>query len=147
MACFSHAAFAQTNLFVGALKQGVVLEFSSADDVIFNENTFTGLAGPETMVFDSSGNLFVSNGSAKTIKKITPSGVKTTFASDVDMDGMAFDAFGNLFVSQKSQDLDAGDGVILKFAPDGSSRVFASNLSNPQGLAFDSARKLICGVS
>jgi hypothetical protein len=146
VACFSHAAFAQTNLFVGALKQGVVLEFSSADDVIFNESTFTGLAGPETMVFDSSGNLFVSNGSAKTIKKVTPSGVKTTFASDVDIDGMAFDAFGNLFVSQKSQDLDAGEGVILQFAPDGSRRVFASGLSNPQGLAFDSAGNLYVAV-
>ena len=99
------------------------------------------------MVFDSSGNLFVSNGSAKTIKKITPSGVKTTFASDVDVDGMAFDAFGNLFVSQKSKDTDASEGVILEFAPDGSSKVFASNLTKPQGLAFDSARKLICGRS
>ena len=142
VACFSHAAFAQTNLFVGALKQGVVLEFSSADDVIFNESTFTGLAGPETMVFDSSGNLFVSNGAAKTIKKITPSGVKSTFASDVDVVGMAFDAFGNLFVSQKSKDADASEGVILEFAPDGSRKVFASNLTKPQGLAFDSLGNL-----
>ena len=143
---FSPLAFAQTNLFVGALKQGVVLEFSSLDDIIFTESTFTGLAGPETMVFDSSGNLFVSNGSAKTIKKVTPSGVKTTFASDVDIDGMAFDAFGNLFVSQKSRDLDAGEGVILQFASDGSRKVFASGLSNPQGLAFDSAGNLYVAV-
>ena len=73
-ASFSRVAIAQTNLFVGALKQNVVFEFSSADDVIFNENTFTSLAGPETMVFDSSGNLFVSNGEANSIKKITPFG-------------------------------------------------------------------------
>jgi sugar lactone lactonase YvrE len=139
---FSGVAFAQTNLFVGALKQGVVLEFSSTDDVIFTENTFTGLAGPETIVFDSSGNLFVSNGSAKTIKKVTPSGVKTTFASGVDVVGMAFDAFGNLFVSQRSKDTDASEGVILEFAPDGSSKVFASNLTKPQGLAFDSLGNL-----
>ena len=142
VASFSPLAFAQTNLFVGALKQGVVFEFSSTDDVIFTESTFTGLAGPETMVFDSSGNLFVSNGSAKTIKKITPSGVKTTFASGVDVVGMAFDAFGNLFVSQKSKDTDASEGVILEFAPDGSSKVFASNLTKPQGLAFDSVGNL-----
>ena len=146
-ASFSRVAFAQTNLFVGALKQGVVFEFSSSDDVIFTETTFTGLAGPETMVFDSSGNLFVSNGSAKTIKKITPSGVKTTFASDVDVDGMAFDAFGNLFVSQKSKDTDASEGVILEFAPDGSSRVFASKSRKPQGLAFDSLGNLYLAVS
>jgi hypothetical protein len=139
---FSPLALAQTNLFVGALKQGVVLEFSSTDDVIFTESTFTGLAGPETMVFDSSGNLFVSNGSAKTIKKITPSGIKSTFASGVDVVGMAFDAFGNLFVSQRSKDKDASEGVILEFAPDGSSEVFASNLTKPQGLAFDSLGNL-----
>ena len=139
---FSGVAFAQTNLFVGALKQGAVFEFSSSDDVIFTESTFTGIAGPETMVFDSSGNLFVSNGSAKTIKKVTPSGVKTTFASGVDVVGMAFDAFGNLFVSQRSKDTDASEGVILEFAPDGSSKVFASNLTKPQGLAFDSLGNL-----
>jgi hypothetical protein len=142
VASFARVASAQTNLFVGALKQGVVLEFSSTDDVIFTENTFTGLAGPETMVFDSSGNLFVSNGSAKTIKKVTPSGVKTTFVSGVDVVGMAFDAFGNLFVSQRSNDTDASEGVILEFAPDGSSKVFASNLTKPQGLAFDSLGNL-----
>ena len=135
-------ALAQTNLFVGALKQGVIFEFSSTDDIIFTESTFTGLAGPETMVFDSSGNLFVSNGSAKTIKKITPSGVKTTFASDIDVAGMAFDPFGNLFVSQKNNDPDASDGAILQFAPDGSRKVFVPHLSNPQGLAFDSAGNL-----
>jgi streptogramin lyase len=138
----SAVAFAQTNVFVGALKQGVVFEFSSTDDDIFTESTFTGLAGPETMVFDSSGNLFVSNGSDKTIKKITPSGVKSTFASGVDAVGMAFDAFGNLFVSQKSKDTDASEGVILEFARDGSSKVFASNLTKPQGLAFDSLGNL-----
>jgi arginine exporter protein ArgO len=62
---FSPVAFAQTNLFVGALKQNIVLEFSSFDDIVFTESTFTSLAVPETMVFDSSGNFFVSNGSAK----------------------------------------------------------------------------------
>ena len=135
-------ACAQTNLFVGALNQGVVFEFSSTDDIIFTESTFTSIAVPETMVFDSSGNLFVSNGPAKTIKKITPSGVKTTFASGVDVVGMAFDPFGNLFVSLKSKDTDASEGVILEFAPDGSSKVFASNLTKPQGLAFYSLGNL-----
>jgi len=102
-----------TNLFVGALRQDVILEFSSTDEVIFTENTFATISNPETMVFDSSGNLFVSNGKANSIKKITPSGVKTTFATDLDVDGMAVDAFGNLFVSRKSESSNASDGVIL----------------------------------
>ena len=56
---------ATTNLLVGALRQDVVLEFSSTDDIIFTENAFAGISNPETMVFDPSGNLFVSNGKAK----------------------------------------------------------------------------------
>jgi hypothetical protein len=128
---------ATTNLLVGALRQDVVLEFSSTDGFTFIESTFAGISNPETMVFDSSGNLFVSNGKADSIKKITPLGVKTTFATDLDVDGMAVDAFGNLFVSRKSKNSNESDGVILKFTPDGKSSVFASNLSRPKGLAFD----------
>ena len=126
---------ATTNLFVGALRQDIVLEFSSTDNIIFTENTFAMISNPETMVFDSSGNLFVSNGKANSIKKITPFGVKTTFATDLDVDGMAVDAFGNLFVSRKSESSNASDGVILKFTPDGRSSVFVSNISHPKGLA------------
>ena len=138
----SIAYAATTNLFVGALRQDIVLEFSSTDNIIFTENTFATISNPETMVFDSSGNLFVSNGKANSIKKITPSGVKTTFATDLDVDGMAVDAFGNLFVSRKSESSNASDGVILKFTPDGRSSVFVSNISHPKGLAFDSLGNL-----
>ena len=136
-AIFVCAVSAQTNVFVGAPKQGVVLEFSSFDDLNFTETTFTSIAQPGTMIFDSNGNLFISNGAEKTIKKITPSGVKTTFASNIKVEGMAFDALGNLFVSPKSKDTDASEGEILEFAPDGTSRVFASSLTKPLGLAVD----------
>jgi streptogramin lyase len=138
----SGVGYAATNLLVGALRQDVVLEFSSTDDIIFTENTFAGISNPETMVFDPSGNLFVSNGKANSIKKITPLGVKTTFATDLDVDGMAVDAFGNLFVSRKSKNSNASDGVILKFTPDGRSSVFVSNISHPKGLAFDALGNL-----
>ncbi len=102
---------------------------------LFTESTFAGISNPETMVFDPSGNLFVGNGKANSIKKITPSGIKTTFATDLDVDGMAVDAFGNLFVSRKSENSNASDGVILKFTPDGRSSVVVSNISHPKGLA------------
>jgi hypothetical protein len=137
---FPGTGSAATNLLVGALRQDIVLEFSSTDDIIFTENTFATISNPETMVFDSSGNLFVSNG--KAIKKITPLGVKTTFATDLDVDGMAVDAVGNLFVSRKSQSSNASDGVILKFTPDGKSSVFVPNISHPKGLAFDALGNL-----
>jgi streptogramin lyase len=131
---------ATTNVLVGALRQDVVLEFSATDDLAFTETTFAGVSNPETMVFDPSGNLFVSNG--KAIKRITPLGVKTTFATDLDVDGMAVDAFGNVFVSRKSKNTNESDGVILEFTPDGKSGVFASNVSHPKGLAFDSLGNL-----
>jgi sugar lactone lactonase YvrE len=139
---FSDTGYAATNLLVGALRQDVVLEFSSTDDIIFTENTFAGISNPETMVLDPSGNLFVFNGKGNEIKKITPLGVKTTLATDLDVDGMAVDAFGNLFVSRKSENTNASDGVILKFTPDGRSSVFVSNISHPKGLAFDSLGNL-----
>ena len=138
----SDIGYAATNLLVGALRQDLILEFSSTDDIIFTENTFAGISNPETMVFDPSGNLFVGNGKANSIKKITPSGIKTTFATDLDVDGMAVDAFGSLFVSRKSESSNASDGVILKFTPDGRSSVFVSNISHPKGLAFDSLGNL-----
>jgi hypothetical protein len=50
----SGIGYAATSLLVGALRQDVVLEFSSTDDIIFTENTFAGISNPETMVFDPS---------------------------------------------------------------------------------------------
>ena len=152
----SGIGYAQTtNLFVGALRQNVVLEFFSTDEIIFTENTFAGISNPETMVFDSSGNLFVSNGKANSIKKIAPLGVKTTFATDLDVDGMAVDAFGNLFVSNISHPKGlAFDSLgnlylaypdhnsILKFTPDGSRTTFASGIGHPYRLAFDASGNL-----
>ena len=35
-----------TNLFVGALRQDIILEFSSTDDIIFTENTFANISNP-----------------------------------------------------------------------------------------------------
>jgi len=136
----SIAGAATTNLLIGALHQNVVLQFSSTDNVVFTETTFLTITNPETMAFDGNGNLFVSTGNA--IKRITPLGVKTTVAAELDVDGMAIDASGTLFVSRKSKNSNESDGVILRFTPNGKSSVFASNLSHPQGLAFDSSGNL-----
>src|SRR5207248_493226 len=48
----------------------------------------------------------------------------------------ALAASGNLF------EADFGTGTIFKFAPDGTKTTFASGLSSPTGLAFDSSGNL-----
>ena len=94
---------------------------------------------------DSAGNLFVTtadfcdsclfgelgviNGSGK-IYKLTPNGVRTTFASGLDdPTALAFDSAGNLFVANLSFNL---SGTIYKFTPAGGRTTFASGLE-PSG--------------
>jgi sugar lactone lactonase YvrE len=89
------------------------------------------------IAFDSSGNLFLSNGqNPADILKFTPSGTESTFTSGLNnVFGMAFDSAGNLFVT-------SNPSVIYEFAPNGTRTTFASGLDAPTGLAFDSAGNL-----
>ena len=78
------------------------------------------------------GNLFAADLGAGTISKITPSGIKTTFALGLTSPGgIAFDKSGNLFAGSNS------DGTIYKFTPDGTKSTFASGINGAAGLAFD----------
>src|ERR1035437_4746449 len=94
---------------------------------------------PFGMAFDSVGNLFVADGYSNTIKKITPSGVVSMFASTglSSPTGLAFDSVGNLYAANW------GNNTIAQFAPDGVGSIFATmGLSCPWGLAFDKADNL-----
>jgi sugar lactone lactonase YvrE len=113
-----------------------------------------GLNVPEGLAFDSAGNLYVANLFGNSIVKYTPGGVGSIFASTglSDPTGLAFDSAGNLYVAN------VGNSTIEKFTPGGVGSVFASNefgsigvgsgtpiimdLSNPEGVAFDSAGNL-----
>ena len=102
----------------------------------------SGLGG--AWAVDSADNLFVTtadfcdsclfgdpgviNGSGK-IYKLTPNGVRTTFASGLDdPTALAFDSAGNLFVANVSFNL---SGTIYKFTPGGARSTFASGLTHP----------------
>jgi sugar lactone lactonase YvrE len=113
------------------------------------KSTFaTGLKNSSSLVFDTKGNLFVSDTGSQSIYKFAPDGKKSTFATDIRACAMAFDPSGNLFVGQgpSASQVDEENGhlagVIFKFAPDGIKSTFVSGLGNPMGLAVDGAANL-----
>ncbi|MGI8957287.1 MAG: hypothetical protein ACR2II_10295 [Chthoniobacterales bacterium] len=101
------------------------------------QTTFSTVSTPRGLAFDTAGNLYVADGTALAIIKITPGGVQSTFASGLnDPRGIAFDTAGNLFVCN------AGNNEILKFTPAGVQSTFASGLNRPADIVFDAAGNL-----
>lgn len=112
------------------------------------------------IVMDASGNLFVNDQQNFRIRKITPSGVVTTFAGSgingyVDgtaasaqfgyMEGMAIDASGNLYISDNSnyviRKITPG-GVVSTYAGTGQSGlvdgpIATAQFGSPYGLTID----------
>jgi sugar lactone lactonase YvrE len=88
----------------------------------------------DALAFDVRGNLFVADVSDQKIKKVTPGGVTTDFATIGNPMGLAFDRSGNLFIS------DASTESIIKLTPTGGNSPLPpgfSGLNGPFGLAFD----------
>lgn len=75
---------------------------------------------PESIAIDQRGNLYLSLVFAGKIKKVTPDGVQSDFATiaDTDLLGVVFDTDGNLVV--------AGARGIWKVSPNGAVRLFSS---------------------
>jgi len=98
----------------------------------------TGIAYPQGITFDGAGNLYVAEYNANRIGRYAPDGTRTEFARDAGggstlygPQDLAFDAAGNLFVANWGNS-------IVRFAPDGTSSIFATTgLNHPSGLAFD----------
>jgi sugar lactone lactonase YvrE len=106
-----------------------------------------GFAYVQGIAFDSTSNLYVTEATVNLITKITPDGMRTTFADAGDglniPTYMAFDRSGNLYVSNL-----LGDDI-LRFTPDGVGSVFARTPagSGPLGLAFDAMGNLFVANS
>jgi len=78
--------------------------------------TNTGISAPVGIAFDSADNFFVCNCGNNTIRKVTPGGVSTMFASGTSFscpNGITVDEDDNLYVSNFN------DGRIIKITPAG----------------------------
>jgi hypothetical protein len=139
----------QLSTFASGLYAPSVLAFDSADNLYVNDrgnNVFTdailkfapggarstfasGLFNTTGMAFDSTGNLFVQDAySGSSIYKITPNGVRTTFAPYYGI-SLGFDSAGRLL---------QGDdfGNIYQISPQGTRTPYASGLARPSFFAL-----------
>jgi sugar lactone lactonase YvrE len=77
--------------------------------------------------FDSSGNLYVANYLGSSVRKITPAGVVTTFASSLDGPaGIWVDRNDNVLVSLFGANFSGVGATVLKITPDGVVSTYAT---------------------
>src|SRR6266487_3841126 len=114
------------------------------------ESTFGSLPGQGFgRAFGAAGNLFAADASDQTIFKFTPAGAQSVFVGPAAFTsvqfpvGLAFDRLGNLFVTTEGNEGNPGGDAILVFAPDGTESTFATDLSDPRGIAFDPSGDLL----
>jgi RHS repeat-associated protein len=146
---------------------GIVSTFAGAGYAGYADGTGTAAVfrHPSFIAIDATGTLFVSDQQNHRIRKISPSGVVSSFVGSGSIGsangtgtaasfqypmGMAFDASGNLFVA------DAYNHKIRKITPSGVVSDFAgsgaagaangagasASFNRPMGLAFDTAGNL-----
>lgn len=118
--------------------------------------TLATLNGPQGVVEDSSGNIFISDAANRVIRKVIPSGTISTFAANVnffDLYKIAIDSANNLYVD------DDAACVIWKITPTAAVSIAAgvlntcgyngdniaattAQLNSPYGVALDSSGNL-----
>lgn len=129
---------------------GVVTTFAGSAGVVGTTDD-TGTAArfnkPYYLAFDAGGNLFVSCNGSHSIRKITPTGVVTTFAGSTgglsgttddtgtaarfnSPAGLTFDASGDLFVA------DYDNNSVRKITPAGLVTTFVTGVNGLNGLTF-----------
>lgn len=108
-------------------------------------STFAKAAGfnGDGLSLDKDGNVFVGTSKGATVKRVTPNGeisLFATFPSGTSANGSEFDSKGNLYVANE-----AGN-IIHKITPDRTVTDFATNLDGPAGIYIDENDNLIVGL-
>jgi sugar lactone lactonase YvrE len=106
---------------------------------LLSGQTITGLHGPNSLAFDSSGDVYVSNGSANNVTRYFGTTLNLTISSSAkcpikDPVAVAVGAAGNIFLAN------AGNNTVNIYNSDGTcSQVLTSQqgIGKPQALAFD----------
>ena len=99
------------------------------------------LQSPEVGLVDTSDNLFLVEGDAKVVSKISPSGVREVMSPMIaGIRDVAVDNAGVVHVI--SADNESGLGKVLKIVGPGESVEVVVGLENPMGIGFDSANAL-----
>ncbi len=98
--------------------------------------TNTGISGPVGIIFDSNDNFYVCNCGNNTIRKVTPSGVSTLFASGNASifncpNGITIDENDNLYVVNFS------NPNIIKITPNGATSIIGSTGAGNGHLDYD----------
>lgn len=116
--------------------------------------TSANLSGPLGMTTDAAGNLFIADAGNNRVRKVSPSGIITTFAGGGTAPGdgvpaisamlgapnsVAVDGSGNVFIAEVG---DPTQGLIRKVSPNGLIATVASGLFLPFNLIADRAGNL-----
>ncbi|MEI6715941.1 MAG: immunoglobulin domain-containing protein [Verrucomicrobiota bacterium] len=142
---------------------GVVSTFAGTMGVSGGANgtgTAASFDGPTALVFDKSGNLYVGDDGNYAVRKITPSGVVTTYVGVIgdegamdgplsvarlrEPDALVFDSMGNLYIAETSF------STIRKVTPSGVVSTFAGKFGQPgsvDGIGVDARFGALDGIA
>src|SRR5215469_12546820 len=100
---------------------------------------------PTAVAVDTSGNLFIADTANQVIRKVSASGIITTFATDLNSpEGVAVNSSGDLYIADYATEDGCCEivysGRIVKMTADGNTAILTSGapgLESPRGMAVD----------